>query len=211
MKTKIMIATTLIVLLLVGAAIFFSYSSSNVEQAKYQTLETHGAIEIREYPPLLIATTEVAGEREIAIRAGFRLIAEYIFGGNVSAEKVAMTAPVIQQSSEKIAMTAPVTQQEAAGKWQVRFVMPAGYTLDTLPKPNNPKVRIEATAAQRFAAIRFSGTANKQNMAKHRWELENFMLDHKLKAVANPTFAFYNPPWTLPFMRRNEIMFEIAH
>jgi hypothetical protein len=198
------------VLLLAGGAIFYSYYSSNVEQAKYQIIETHGAIEIRDYAPMLIAGTEVSGDREAAINAGFRTIAEYIFGGNVSAEKVAMTAPVTQQNSEKIAMTAPVTQQEAAGKWQVRFVMPAGYTLDTLPKPNNPNVRIEAIAAKRFAVIRFSGIAGKQNIASHSQELEKFLIDHNIAAIAKPAFAFYNPPWTLPFMRRNEIMLEIA-
>jgi hypothetical protein len=198
------------VLLLAGGAIFYSYYSSNVEQANYQTLETHGPIEIRDYAPMLVAATEVAGEREVAINSGFRTIAEYIFGGNLSAEKVAMTAPVTQQNSEKIAMTAPVTQQEAAGKWQVRFVMPAGYTLDSLPKPNNPNVRIEAIDAKRFAVIRFSGIADKQNIAGHTQELEKFLLDHDIAAIAKPTFAFYNPPWTLPFMRRNEIMLEIA-
>lgn len=182
---------------------------SNVEQAKYDVIETHGAIELRDYDPMIVAEVSVRGNRENAIGDGFRLIADYIFGNNISSQKVSMTAPVIQQPSEKIAMTAPVTQQGGEGLWDVQFVMPSDYTMQTLPKPNNPDVILKEIAGKRFAVIRFSGLARANSLAAHTKELEAFILENKLQTVSEPTYAFFNPPWTLPFLRRNEVMIEI--
>lgn len=183
---------------------------SNVEEAKYHVVESHGAIEIRDYAPMIVAETEVKGERESAINQGFRMIADYIFGNNIDAEKVEMTAPVTQQGSEKIAMTAPVTQQGSnSGNWKVHFVMPSTYTIDTLPKPKNEAVRLKEIPAKRYAVIRFSGVGNSKRLAKETADLEAFVAQKNLKPIASPTFAFFNPPWTLPFLRRNEIMIEI--
>jgi effector-binding domain-containing protein len=121
-----------------------------------------------------------------------------------------MTAPVTQQQSEKIAMTVPVTQQPAGRDWIVRFVMPQSYTLETLPKPNDPRVRIVAVPEQRVAAIRFSGRSTDDNLAQHRAELEAWMKARGLAASGDPTAAFYNPPWSLPFLRRNEYLVVLA-
>jgi effector-binding domain-containing protein len=183
---------------------------SNVEQAKYTVVETSGKIEIRDYASMIVAEAEVSGERKEAISQGFRIIADYIFGNNISAQKVAMTAPVIQQPSEKIAMTAPVTQQGDGNSWKVRFVMPANYTMETLPKPNKSEVVLKEIPAKRFATIRFSGIADKDSLKEHTDTLTRFIEGKKLKALSEPTYAFFNPPWTLPFMRRNEVMVEIA-
>jgi hypothetical protein len=183
---------------------------SNVEQAKYDVVESHGAIEIRDYAPMIVAEASVPGDRETAIGDGFRMIADYIFGNNVSSQKVAMTAPVTQQTSEKIAMTAPVTQQGGEGVWQVRFVMPSSYTMQTLPKPNNEVVILKEIAGKRFAVIRFSGRPKQDDLDNRTNELEAFIEDKKLQAISKPTYAFFNPPWTLPFLRRNEVMIEIA-
>ncbi len=183
---------------------------SQVEQPQYTIVETQGDMEIRDYAPLIVAETEVAGDRENAISQGFRTIADYIFGNNVAAQKLPMTAPVTQKSSEKIAMTAPVTQQEAEGKWRVQFIMPSGYTLDTLPKPNNPAVTLHPVASRRFAVIRFSGLVRSQALKQRTDALKTFMAARQLKPAGLPTYAFYNPPWTLPFLRRNEVMIEIA-
>lgn len=182
---------------------------SNVEQAKYEVVESHGSIEIRDYAPMIVAEVEVSGEREPAIQQGFRMIADYIFGNNISAQKVAMTAPVIQQPSEKIAMTAPVIQQGDGASWHVRFVMPSSYTLATLPKPKNDAVKLKEIKSNRFAAIRFSGMGSEESLKKHTEELEQFLKERKLKAISAPTYAFFNPPWTLPFLRRNEVMVEV--
>jgi effector-binding domain-containing protein len=183
---------------------------SNVEQPKYEVVERSGNIEIRDYPPMIVAEAEVRGERREAIGNGFRVIADYIFGNNTSAQKVPMTAPVTQEGNEKIAMTAPVTQQADADTWRVRFIMPSAYTMETLPKPNNPAVKLKEVAAKRFAVIRFSGMAGDDSLERQTKELRDFLGARNLAPLSPPTYAFYNPPWTLPFLRRNEVMVEIA-
>lgn len=183
---------------------------SNVEQAKYDLVESHGDIEIRDYTPMIVAEAEVTGERDEAINQGFRTIADYIFGNNASAKEVAMTTPVMQSASEKIAMTAPVLQQGHGGGWKVRFVMPASYNMETLPKPNNDAVKLIEIESKRFAVIRFSGMSGNENLRKHKEKLKLFIEEKGLKPISTATYAFYNPPWTLPFLRRNEVMVEVA-
>jgi DNA gyrase inhibitor GyrI len=208
MKKKILWIVA--VLILISAALWGPIMS-NVEQAKYTVIEKHGDIEIREYAPMIVAETSVSGNRETAISDGFRAIADYIFGNNVSAQKVAMTAPVIQQStSEKIAMTAPVTQSAEGKAWLVRFVMPASYTMKTLPEPVNKAVQLREVPASRYAVIRFSGMGDQKSLEKHTSALEAFIKEKSLESISEPTYAFFNPPWTLPPLRRNEVMIEVA-
>jgi hypothetical protein len=194
----------------IGAAAWGPIVSNKVEQAKYTVVESQGNIQIRDYAPMIVAEAEVIGERKEAINQGFRIIADYIFGNNVPKRNVAMTAPVIQQPAEKIAMTAPVTHEGVAGSWKVSFVMPANYTMDTLPKPNNNAVKLEKVPGKRFAVIRFSGLAGEDSLKKHTDGLNAFIKNKKLDPLSQPTYAFFNPPWTLPFLRRNEVMIEIA-
>lgn len=184
---------------------------SNVEQAKYELVESQDNIEIRNYPPMIVAEVEVSGERKEAINKGFRLIADYIFGNNTTKENVAMTSPVIQETSQKIAMTSPVTQEGTEGKWMVRFVMPASYTIDNLPKPNNDHVKLKNIPNKYFAAIRFSGLAGEESLQENTDLLNEFIKEKNLKAISAETYAFYNPPWTLPILRRNEVMIEIEY
>lgn len=183
---------------------------SRVEQPKYKVTASDGAIETRTYGPVIAAEVEVKGERKAAIQEGFRLIAAYIFGANKPNAKIAMTAPVQQQSTQKIAMTAPVTQQTDGNKWMVRFIMPTGWTMETLPTPNDKRVTLQPVPEKRMVAIRFSGTPNDSVIASKTDELRRYALEHKLTTVGEPLLAFYNPPWTLPFLRRNEIMLELA-
>lgn len=187
---------------------------SNVEHPKYELVERSGNIEIRDYAPMIIAEAKVEGERAEAIRTGFRIIADYIFGNNAGAKKVAMTAPVAQQSgeevAEKIAMTAPVAQQGDGNSWRVHFVMPSSYSLETLPKPNNPQVMLREIPAKRFAVIQFSGMGRDASLEHHTAALNDFVKANDLTPASQPTYAFYNPPWTLPFLRRNEILIELA-
>ena len=194
---------------LLGAALWGPIVS-NVEHPKYKVVETSGNMEIRDYAPMIVAEAEVKGERRKAISKGFRIIADYIFGNNTAAQKVPMTAPVTQQGSEKIAMTAPVTQQADGNTWRVRFIMPSKYTMETLPKPNNPRVMLEEIPAKRFAVIRFSGMASEGSLFRHTKELNEFISTKKLTPLSPPTYAFYNPPWTLPFLRRNEALIEVS-
>jgi hypothetical protein len=182
---------------------------SNVEQPKYQVVESSGNIEIRDYAPMIVAEVDMPGERRDAIGKGFRIIADYIFGNNTTAQKVPMTAPVTQQDSEKITMTAPVTQQGDGNTWRVRFIMPSSYTMETLPKPHNPAVKLKEIAAKRYAVIRFSGMAGEDSLKRRTKELNEWVGAKNLAPESDPVYAFYNPPWTLPFLRRNEVMVEI--
>ncbi len=191
-------------------AITWSAMASNVETPNYSVSSKSDNLEIREYGPTIVAEATVEGERDKAIQRGFRIIADYIFGNNLSSAKVAMTAPVTQQSSEKIAMTAPVIQQASGKSWNVRFVMPSKYTMETLPKPVNSKVALIEVPATRFAVIRFSGFAGQDSLDAHEAELRAFMAERGLTATSEPQYAFYNAPWTLPFMRRNEVMIEVT-
>lgn len=177
-----------------------------------------GDIEIRRYEAMIIAEVEESGARDAAISAGFRTLAAYIFGANTSKSAIAMTAPVSQRPAEKIAMTAPVTQQPAdadaraatQGPWKVRFVMPAGSTLQNLATPNDARIKLIEVPARDVAAIRFSGWSSDSNLSTHRDRLLRYVEDKKLPAVSPPIYAFYDPPWTLPFWRRNEVMIDLA-
>lgn len=183
---------------------------SRVEQTKYTVIESHNDIEIRDYAPMIVAEVEVTGERKAAIKQGFRMIADYIFGDNISAKKIAMTAPVTQTPGEKIAMTAPVIQQADKDIWKVRFVMPEGYTLATLPVPKNNAVKLKEIPKKRYVAIRFSGAPDNEKLHQNESKLLAFFQEKHLKTSSVATYAFYNPPWTLPILRRNEVMFEIS-
>ncbi len=186
-----------------------------IEEPKFTLLEKDQAFELRLYTPKIIAEVLVNGNMRESSSKGFRLIADFIFGNNTAqsgkSEKISMTAPVsVEASAEKISMTAPVGVQQASKGWKVYFVMPSQYTLDTLPKPNNPLVIIKQIPEQKFAVIRFSGLVNEEKMCKKISELEKWLTSKKLNPIGKPELARYNPPWTLPFLRRNEVMVEIA-
>ena len=209
MTTKKWLAIALIAsLLLIGGAMIGPIMS-DVEQPNYDVLSSVDNIEVRQYALMIIAEVEVQGERKEAIGNGFRLLADYIFGNNRVQRKVAMTTPVQQQANEKIAMTAPVQQQSSGDRWTVSFVMPTEYHLETLPKPNNEVVKLSQVPAKRFIAIRFSGRNSGSTIAKYEKQLVQHIEANQIQILGPPKYAFYNPPWTLPFLRRNEVMFEI--
>ena len=139
------------------------------------------------------------------------MLAGYIFGGNVKKQSIAMTAPVVQAAakSEKIAMTAPVLQSGQPGGWTVRFVMPSGYTLASLPTPNDVRVRLIPVPPARVAVVRFSGLAGEDDIATQTNLLNDFVTRSQFAQIGRPALARYNPPWTPWFMRRNEIMVTV--
>jgi hypothetical protein len=208
MKRKWIMIASIITLILIGGALMGPIMS-NVEKPGYEVLASYQNIEIRHYPPMIISEVEVEGNREEAIGDGFRLLADYIFGNNTVQKDIAMTAPVQQQASQKIAMTAPVQQQSIGKKWVVSFVMPSEYSIDSLPIPNNDRVKLTEISAQKLIVIKFSGTSSDKNVAEHEKQLMDFVEANQIIATGSPKYAFYNPPWTLPFMRRNEVMIEI--
>ena len=192
------------------------------EEPKFESLRQEAPFEIRHYAPLIVAETTLDGDMESASNRGFRLIAGYIFGNN---ERIAMTAPVVAEpqadaagSAEKIAMTAPVSiepQSDApsrmagAQRWRIHFVMPSQYTLATLPKPLNPQVSLREIPAKTFAVLTYSGFNTENAVQEKTDQLLAWLKTQEIETIGKPQLARYNPPWTLPFWRRNEILQEI--
>jgi hypothetical protein len=182
-----------------------------VEEPRYDVTLRDGAFEVRDYPALVAAQVQVDGDQDKAGNSGFRLLAGYIFGGNERRESIAMTAPVVQSKGggEKIPMTAPVTQTLNNGLWTVRFIMPRGYTIASLPVPNDARVKLVPIAPARIAVLRFSGLAFEHDVAERTDELRSFLAKHELHPAGPASLARYDPPWTLWFLRRNEIMIPL--
>ena len=209
-KLLFKIKTTLFLSLLsvfsIGAAM------AAIEEPTYSVIEKSGAFELRAYEPKIIAEVLVSGNMKQASNAGFKQIAGYIFGGNTSqkggAEKISMTTPVTMEagSSEKISMTAPVTMEQSDNQWRVHFVMPSKYTMATLPKPNNSAVTLRQIPKRNYAVIRFSGFAGANKVANMTASLEDWMKTKNITPKGKAELSRYDPPWTLPFFRRNEVM-----
>jgi hypothetical protein len=192
-------------------------------EPKFDLLGKSGSFEIRRYQPRLIAQTTVDASYDDAPNIGFRRLADYIFGNNTASASIEMTAPVgiasspPKSSGTTIEMTAPVTitpNNSSATQHVITFTMPENYTLATLPKPNNPQVVIAALPPKTYAAIRFSGYTGADNVQARTDELRAFLESARLVPLdsstgAVPTVARYDPPWTLPWFRRNEILIEI--
>ena len=208
MKRRRKIIILIVATILVGA-LATGPIMSNVETPSYKVIQSKGKIEIREFDPMVIAEVQVVGRRKDAISSGFKLRADYIFGNNISQENIDTTATIQRPASEKIAMTAPVQQQLANDSWLVSFVMPSEYNLEDLPKPKNIEVKLKNVPVKRFVTIQFSGTSSDENLAKHKKLLVEFIKTNSISVTGTSKYAFYNPPWTLPVMRRNEVMFEV--
>ena len=166
---------------------------SRVEQPEYKVEKQDGSIEIRAYGPLIAAEAVVQGERKAAINEGFQLIAGYIFGKNEPQAKIAMTAPVEQQKSQKIAMTAPVTQQGEENSWTVRFIMPKSCTMQTLPVPSDPRVKLEPLPERRFLVVTFSGLARNDAIKSRTAVLRQYAASQKLATAGEPLPSTIRP------------------
>ena len=199
--------------ILVAAAVILTgaMNAMAIEEAAYKVLKTSDKFEIREYAPQILAEIIVDGDLEEAGNKAFRRLFNYISGANRSRAKVAMTAPVSQEKAgEKISMTAPVGQQAAGDKWAVSFTMPASYTLETLPAPDDPTITLRPVPARRMAAVRYSGFWSEKNYLQNRSELEAWIREQGLTTAGDPVWARYNPPFTLWFLRRNEILIPVT-
>jgi len=199
------------IILLATVIIIGGMDAMAIEEAKYTVVTKDKIFEIRDYAPHLLAETVVEGTFEEAGDKAFNILFRYISGDNRSRVKVAMTAPVSQEPmGEKIKMTAPVGQQRFQERWAVSFMMPASYTLETLPEPEDPKVVLRQVPARRIAAVRYSGFWSEKDYLRYKAELESWIHERNLNIVGNPIWARYNPPYTLWFLRRNEILIPIA-
>jgi len=213
LPTRVATSTALLIGLL------WTNSLMATEEPKFDLLLQEDRFEIRRYAPQIIAETFVDGDMDSASSRGFRLIADYIFGNNQKAG-IAMTVPVVVEpaaGSEKIAMTAPVsiepqTEEDAmagAKRWRIHFVMPSQYSMATLPKPVNSLVSLREIPARSFAVITYTGFNTESSVQAKTDEIARWMKSKNLEAIGKPQLARYNPPWTLPFLRRNEILLEI--
>jgi SOUL heme-binding protein len=199
-----------LVVAIIGGIAVFKPASAKVAEPPFTSVFKQGDFEIRDYSSQVVAEVTVTSNRAEPANDGFRPLAGYIFGGNAPKTKIAMTAPVTRQQGTQIAMTAPVTRQAAGEAWKVRFIMPAGSTLATMPRPTNPNVRLLEEPGKRYAVVRFSGLGGQASLNRKTEELRTFMTGRNLTPIGPPVIAFYDPPFTLPFMRRNEVWLEIA-
>lgn len=181
-----------------------------IEEAVYQVVKKEGPFELRDYAPQIVAETVVDGELEEAGNMAFRRLFGYISGDNKAQTEIAMTAPVSQRPSEKIAMTAPVGQQKSGDQWVVSFMMPASYRMETLPIPVDPQVRLRQVPARRMAAVRYSGFWSEKNYQKNQLKLDSWMQKERLQVRGEAIWARYNSPFSLWFLRRNEILVPVS-
>ncbi len=164
-----------------------------IEEPVYQVEKAWEAeqIEIRAYAPRIMAVTGMNEDSD----SGFRVLAGYIFGGNAEEQKIAMTAPV---------------QQTMAGEKEMAFMMPAEYALKDLPQPEDQRVSFREAPAYTAAVIQFSGWASAEKADENWQQLRRFLITKGIDITGEPTLNQYNPPWTLPFMRRNEVIVPVA-
>jgi DNA gyrase inhibitor GyrI len=196
-----------------GAAAVAQYR--NTEQPDFALVRAEGEFALRDYPPLVVAEVTSTGDRQQASGASFRRLAAYIFAQDRPAggEQIAMTAPVLQQpvrTDEPIAMTSPVLQQQAgAGAWRMRFVMPAKYTLATLPPPPRD-IALTEIPARRVAVVRFSGNGSSGDLARMTARLDQWIAKMGLRAAGAAEYAFYDAPMVPSGLRRNEVLIPVA-
>lgn len=183
---------------------------SGTEEPAFAVLDRAGEVEIRCYAARIAAETAVEGDEEAARQEGFRRLAGYIFGGNARRDRIAMTAPVAQARGERIAMTAPVAQAGADGAWRIRFFMPARFTMETLPVPDDRRVALVAVPEETLAALRFAGIPRAEAVADRRAALLAALEGSGWRAVGDVQAFFYDPPWTVPALRRNEVVVPVA-
>ncbi len=205
-------------LIRVGAVLLLAGANAvAIEEPKYQVVKAYPDFELRRYAPYLVAETEVTGDFDEVGSQAFRILALYIFGNNRAQEDMEMAAPVNQRRSarngQKMEMTAPVTQRPkgdaGTGTFVLSFVMPSRYTLDTLPEPLDPRVRLGEEPAKLMAVHRYRGRWTQSNYREHERLLQAAVRKAGLTSVGAPIYARYNSPFSLWFLRRNEVMVEV--
>ena len=186
--------------------------SHAIEEPTYSVVQKTEQFEVRQYTPYLVAEVVVPGPANEAGSQGFNLLGGYIFGKNKGERKLEMTAPVTQQAAPpiKLEMTAPVTQAATPGGFLVQFVMPQGYTLATLPEPLDGKVKLREVPGNRVAVIRFSGSWSQSLYEEKLETLRGALSAAGMATVGEPVSSRYNSPFSLPFLRRNEVWLKLV-
>lgn len=165
------------------------------EEVPYDVLHKEGKVEIRQYKPAIVAETLVDADYHKSGNVAFRRLGGYIFGKNKQEQKVAMTAPVWQEPKDD--------------KWTMTFVMPADHTMQTLPEPTDPNVTLKTIPARKVATLRYTGSMTEQRIHKNADLLITWLQERDYTMLSAPRSAAYDPPWTLPMMRRNEVHVDV--
>jgi len=192
MIVKICLSLCMILLIYVVMRFLLS-STEHVELPSCQVLAHDGPYEVRAYDAMIVAYTHASGDQKKALRPGFRQLAAYIFGNNQAKQKISMTAPVLENAQDN--------------NWRISFIMPAHYELAELPKANDNLVHLERIPARTYVVFRFSGWLSTRILQKKNIQFQNYLHQNACQVVGEPFYAFYNPPWTLPFLRRHEIWY----
>jgi hypothetical protein len=193
--------------LLVGCSVL---GKREAAEPPYTVLLKEGDCEVRQYGEMVVAETVVEGEYSRTSGTAFSRLAGYIFGKNRKKETISMTAPVIQEPvSEKLPMTAPVLQERKGKAWVMAFVMPEGSTLASLPEPLDPAVTLRALPGKKVAVIRYSGLHSESNLRAFSEKLGVWLAEKGFSPLSQPRAASYDPPWTIPFLRRNEVHIDV--
>ena len=200
--------------LMIGITILLGNSAMAIEEPNYTVIAEEKPYEVRVYEPMIIAEVQIPGDRDSATNRGFRIIADYIFGNNQginqSSQNIAMTAPVTIENQMQAKLRLNSTEEELAdGVWRIQFVMPSEYTLNSLPKPKNHLVKIRQIPSKTYAVYVYSGLNGVEKVSKITQDLTTWIDKNNYQAIGNPQLARYNPPWTLPLFRRNEVLIEI--
>ncbi|NTU54538.1 MAG: heme-binding protein [Chlorobiaceae bacterium] len=206
MKTVMLMLTSL---LFAGCSVL---GKRDAAEPPYKLLKHDGPFEVRQYGPMVIAETFLnETDYGVASGKGFNRLAGYIFGKNRSKTSISMTAPVLQErNSEKLSMTAPVLQQPDRGGWRMAFVLPEGFTLQSAPEPLDPEVKLRELPPSTVAVVTFSGLHSSANLEKYGRQLQQWLEKQGYRVISEPKLASYDPPWTLPFLRRNEVQIKIV-
>lgn len=191
---KILIILGILLLLFAGFQLYTSYSTAKTEEQKCETVKEIGDVEIRYYPPAILATTWAKGEYKDMSRAGFRTLASYIFGQN--------------SNSEKIAMTTPVHMSMGDDSSSMSFVMPSEYDLDKLPDPQNNKIKLHKEKEKYVACLSFSGFSDDEKIETYSKKLLKAVENAGLKHKGKVSYLGYNPPYQM-VGRRNEVQVEL--
>ena len=184
--------------------LIYNNISMALEEPKYQILKSNNNYEIREYSDRLAVEVTYSNQD-----SGFRYLFNYISGENTTSEKVNMTVPVTQ--SVKIDMTAPVTQSKKDGKLVMQFYLPSKFTLNNAPKPTNSRVSLVVLEGGIYAVIQYSGRVTDKNFQKHYKELKEYLTKDNINFFEPAIRATFNGPFTLPILRRNEVMVKINY
>jgi len=204
---RTMINKLAFIVVLLGAA-----NAMATEEAKYTVVLEQQSFELRSYAPHILAETVVDGDFEDAGSKAFSRLFDYISGNNKTRQEVKMTSPVSQEAvSEKIDMTSPVGQQRQNDRWAVSFMMPATYSMTTIPEPTDPDVTLRQVPAQYIAAVTYSGFWSEERYLSNKDDLEAWIEKENFEVVGEPVWARYNPPFMPWFLRRNEILVPIAN